>query len=433
MMGPEIVGAIGLVVLVVLLFSGIWIGAAMALVGFFGYASIMGFGPAFRGIPQILFTTVGDYPMSAVPLFVFMGMLLSNTEIGKDLYESAYKLVGQLRGGLAMATVVACALFAAITGVPAPALATMGKVALPEMKKYNYDEKLSVGSIACAAPLAFVIPPSMSFIIYGILTENSIGLLFMAGIIPGILLTLLYCLVIAIITARNPQAGPPGPKTSFKEKVLSLKGTWHMILLFVLMLGGIYGGIFTPTEAGAIGGFGAVLIGLSNRRLTLKKILDALFEAGQTTAMVMLLIVGAYIFMKFMAVSKLPILLGEIAAQLPVPKMVIFTGIVVLYLILGMFLDIFSAVILTMPIIYPVALSLGFDPIWFGVVITLVIVIGVITPPVGLDCFVFSGLTGIPLSTVFSSIIPFFIADIICIIIVSSFPQLSLFIPRLMQ
>lgn len=431
-MSPEIIGVIGLIVLLILLFSGMWIGAAMATIGFVGYAVIVGIQPAFAMVSQIPFTTMAWYPLTCVPLFVFMGIVIFHSGVGEDLYKTAYTLVGQLRGGLAMATVIACALFAAITGVSAPALATLGKVAVPEMKKRKYDEKLALGSLVCAGTMAFLIPPSVAFIIYGILTETSIARLFIAGFLPGILLTALFLATIAIITARNPKAGPAGPKTSFKEKVVSLRLTWPVVVLFLVVLGGIYGGVFTPTEGGAIGAFGALVISIAMGRLNFKKFLAALLEGGQTTAFIMLLIIGAYILMKFLAVSKLTILLGETVANLPVPPMAIFAAIAILYIILGMFLDIVSAVILTIPVLYPVVLTIGLDPIWYGVMVVILIEMGLVTPPVGMDAFILSGVTGIPLSTIFRGAIPFLVAAIICIIILAIFPQIALFLPSTM-
>ena len=431
-MSPEIVGVIGLVVLVTLLLLRMWIGAAMALVGFLGFAYIRGVESAFGVVSQIPFSTVADYPLIAVPLFIFMGVIIFQSGIGRDLYETAYKWVGQLRGGLAMSTVLACALFAAITGVSGPAIVTMGKVAVPEMRKYNYDDKLATGSIACAGTLAFLIPPSVAFIIYGILTENSIGKLFMAGVLPGLLLAGLFIATIMIITARNPKAGPAGPKTSFIEKIVSMKGTWPTVLLFLLVLGGIYMGIFTPTEAGAVGAFGAIVITTAYRRLNFRKFLDSLLEAGQTTAFVFLLIIGAFILMKFLAISKLPFLLGDTIAGLDVPTVVIFAAIVLLYIILGMFLDIISAVILTIPIMYPLALSLGFDPLWYGVITVILIEMGLVTPPVGLDVFILSGAVDVPLFTIFRGVLPFLVAEIICIIILYFVPQIALFLPGTM-
>ncbi len=432
-MSPELAGIIGIAIVIALLFARMWIGAAMAIVGFVGYAYIMGIKPAFAVVAQIPFTTISWYPLTTVPMYIFMGIVLFQSAIGADLYEAAYKWVGQLRGGLAIATVYACAAFASITGISAPALISMAKSALPAMRKYKYDEELSLGSIACAGTLAFLIPPSMSFIIYGIITENSIAALYMAGFLPGILLACLMAATIVIITARRPAAGPAGPKTRFIEKIVSLKLVWPTLFLFILVLGGIYAGIFTPTEGGAVGAFGAMVIGFAMRRLTLRKLVDSLLEAAYTSAMIFLLIIGAYILMKFLAVSQLPALLGETIGHLAVSRMVIFTGIVILYILLGMFLDIISAVILTIPVIYPLIIMLGFDPIWFGVIITILIEMGLVTPPVGLDAFILSGATNVPLATIFRGIVPFVVAEIVCVIILAAFPQIALFLPGTMR
>jgi tripartite ATP-independent transporter DctM subunit len=431
-MSPELAGALGLIALVILLFARMWIGAAMALVGFVGYAYIMGLKPAFAVISQIPFTTIAWYPMSTVPLFIFMGIILFRSGIGTNLYEMAYSWLGHLRGGLAMATIIACAFFAAITGVSSPAAITMGKVAVPEMRKRHYDDSLATGSIVCAGTLAFLIPPSMAFIIYGILTEQSIGMLFIAGFLPGLLLTTLLLGTTALITIINPTAGPAGPKTGWKERVHSLKGTWHTIILFLIVLGGIYGGVFTPTEAGAIGAFGAIIITAISRRLTLRTLLESLLEAAQTAAMVFLMIIGAYILMKFLAISKLPMMLSETVAALPLHPMIIFAGIIVMYIFLGMFLDIFSAVIMTIPVIYPLVVNLGFDPLWFGVIVVIVCQMGLVTPPVGLDVFVLSGAINVPLNTIFRGVAPYLLAMVICIVLLVLFPQIVLFLPSTM-
>lgn len=431
-MSPEFAGAVGLIALVVLLFARMWIGAAMALVGFAGYAYIMGLRPAFAVIAQIPFTTIAWYPMSTVPLFIFMGIILFRSGIGANLYETAYRWFGHLRGGLAMATIIACAFFAAITGVSSPAAITMGKVAVPEMRKRHYDDSLATGSIVCAGTLAFLIPPSMAFIIYGILTEQSIGLLFIAGFLPGLLLTGLLLGTTALMTTINPAAGPAGPKTGWKERIHSLKGTWHTFLLFLIVLGGIYGGIFTPTEAGAIGAFGAIIITAISRRLTVKTLMESLLEAAQTSAMVFLMIIGAYILMKFLAISKLPMMLSETVADLPLHPMIIFAGIIGMYIILGMFLDIFSAVIMTIPVIYPLVVNLGFDPLWFGVIVVIVCEMGLVTPPVGLDVFVLSGAINVPLNTIFRGVAPYLLAMVICIVLLVLFPQIVLFLPHTM-
>jgi len=331
-----------------------------------------------------------------------------------------------------MATCLACAAFAAITGSSIAGAVTMGKVALPEMKRYKYDDKLATGCVASAGTLAILIPPSLGFILYGILTEQSIGVLFMAGILPGILLTILFIVTIMIITARHPNLGPSGPKTSLKEKVVSLKNTWPMVVLFLLVIGGIYMGIFTPTEAGAVGAFGAIVITLASRRLTTKNLLDSLRETAVTTAMVMLLFIGAFLFMRFLAISKLPFLLGGLVAGLTLSKYVILAAIIVLYIILGMFLDIMSAIMLTVPILYPAIIAMGFDPIWYGVIMVLVMEMGLVTPPVGLTVFALAGVTDVPTGTVFRGILPFVIAMIVCVVLLTVFPEIALFIPSLM-
>lgn len=433
-MSPEIIGLIGLAVMLALMFARLWIGAAMALVGFLGYVFIRGWDPACGVVSLIPFTTMATYMMTTVPLYIFMGVILFQSAVGSDLYETAYSWVGQLRGGLAMATVIACAAFAAITGVSAPALVTMGKVALPAMRKHNYDDNLALGSIACAGGLAFLIPPSVVLIIYGILTETSIAKLYMAGFIPGILLAGLFMATIAIITLRNPKAGPAGPKTSFKEKLVSLKLTWPTVLLFIVVLGGIYRGVFTPTEGGAVGAFGALVITVAMRRLSFKKFRSAILETAQTTGMIMLLIIGAYILMKFLAVSQLTTAMGEFVAGLEVSPYLILLGVVVLYVILGMFLDIISAVILTTPVIFPLVVhTLGFDPIWFGIVVVILVEMGLVTPPVGLDAFMLSGAINVKVGKIFRSIVPFLIAEAICIAALIALPQIALWLPGTMK
>jgi C4-dicarboxylate transporter DctM subunit len=431
-MSPELLGITGIAVLVVLLIARMWIGLAMAVVGFLGLVYLKGFDSAFGVLGTVPYKYISIYPISAIPLFIFMAIVIANTGISTSLFNTAHKWLGQLRGGLAMASVLACGGLAAIMGDSVAEVVTMSKVAVPEMRKHKYDSQLASGCVAAGGTLGILIPPSLGFILYGILTEQSIGMLFMAGILPGILLTLLFMVTIAIITARRPSAGPPGPQTSIKEKIVSLKGTWHMLLLFILIMGGIYAGIFTPTEAGAVGAFGALVISAASGRLTLKRFLDSLLEATKITAMIMLLIVGAFILMKFLAISKLPFMLAGTISGLQLPTYAIFGGIIVLYILLGMFLDVFAAVVLTIPVIYPLVVAMGFDPIWFGVVIVLILEMGLITPPVGLNVYALAGVTGIPLHTIFRGVLPFVVAMIICVIIIAVFPQIALFIPSKM-
>jgi C4-dicarboxylate transporter DctM subunit len=431
-MSTEIIGLIGIIVVVILIFARMWIGLAIPLVGFVGIVIILGPEQAFSALATIPFVKVAFYPMSAIPLFILMGTLIANTGIGADLYNTANKLVGQFRGGLAIATLMSGAVFAAVTGVAMAAIAVFGKVALPQMKKFGYDDRLTSGSIASASTLAFLIPPSLAFIVYGIITETSIARLFMAGILPGVLVTVAYVITTRIITARRPGAGPAGPKTSLKEKASSLKHVWHVVILFLLVIGGIYGGIFTPTEAGAIGSFGAIIITVASRRLTSKILFDSLKETMRATGMIFLLIFGAYIFIRFLSLSRLPFMLSEFLVGLPWPPMAVIAVLVIFYIIIGMFLEIFSAVILTVPIILPALLAMGIDPIWFGVIIVLVINMGLVTPPVGIAAYMLAGMTGVPSFTVFRGVVPFLIAAIICIIILAIFPQIALFLPGTM-
>ena len=432
-MSAEFVGLVGvLFVVVLLLFFRMWIGLAMALVGFLGILHLQGFKQAFGVIGTVPYETVAFYPMAALPLFVLMGVIVGNTSIGEDLYYAIYKWIGPLRGGLASATVLACAVFSSIPGSSATGTVLMGKVALPQMRKYRYDAAMASGCIVSAGTMGILIPPSMGLILYGLLTEQSVGKLFMAGFLPGLLLTILFVLAITIITAYRPQAGPAGPKTSFKEKISSLKKTWHVVLLFFLVLGGIYAGIFTPTEAGAVGAFGALVIVIITGQLTRKIFFNILKEGGSTSAMIFFIIIGAFIFMKFLGLSKLPFAIVHIIERLQVSKYVVFAGIIFLYIILGMFLEVYSAVTFTIPIIYPVIVALGFDPIWFGVIIVLVIEMGLITPPVGMNVFILSGMTDIPLHVIFRGVLPFVIAMIVCVIILAIFPQVALFLPGLM-
>jgi C4-dicarboxylate transporter DctM subunit len=431
-MSPELVGVIGIIALIILLFCRMWIAFAMALVGFLGLLYLNDFDRAGVILGTVPFSRVGFYPMSALPLFILMGIVVGEAGLSGDLYETAYKWLGRLRGGLAIATVFASGAFAAITGSSSATAVTMGKVALPEMVKYNYDPKLATGTVAAGGTIGILIPPSLGFILYAILTEESIGRLFMAGIIPGILEVIFYTITIIIMCQMNHSLGPRGTGSSVKEKIYSLRNTWPVLTLFLLVIGGIYGGIFTPTEAGAIGAFGAIIITIAMRRLNGRGLISCLSQALESTAMIIILVVGAFIFANFMAKSKLPFALGDMVTNLMVSKYVVLVLIIFVYIILGMFLDIFSSIVLTIPIIFPVVVAMGFDPIWFGVIMVRVMEIGLITPPIGMNVFVLAGVTDIPLGTIFRGIVPFVIADICHVALLIAVPQLSLFLPDTM-
>ncbi|MEW6663979.1 MAG: TRAP transporter large permease subunit [Thermodesulfobacteriota bacterium] len=431
-MSPETIGGVGVVVLLVLMYARMSIGLSMMFVGFWGLVFLTGFKTAFAVLATVPYRTVADYPITAIPLFVLMGVVVSNMGVGKDLYYTANKWIGSMRGGLAMATVAACAGFAAICGSSSATAATMGKIAVPEMRQYRYNERLSSGCVAAGGTMGILIPPSMGFILYGILTGQSIGHLFMAGILPGITQALFYMGTIYIICRANPDLGPAGPKSDFKEKVASLGAVWPTLALFLLVIGGIYQGVCTPTEAGAVGAFGSIVITFLMRRATGRRILDSILETGKTTGMIIVMIVGAFVFSNFMAMTKLPVGLGEFVANLPVSRYIILIIIIFVYILLGMFLDIFAAIIFTVPIFYPVIEALGFDAIWYGVLMVRVIEIGLITPPVGMNVFILSGVVGTQVSTIFRGVVPFVIADTLNLVVLIAFPIVSLFIPSRM-
>ena len=431
-LSPELVGVIGVVVLLLLMIAQMWIGFAMGIIGFLGFAYIRGFKSAFSLLAIEPYTVLSDYSLSVIPMFILMGVIASNTEITKDLFRSAHAWIGQLPGGLAMATTVACALFAAICGSSLAGTVTMGKVAVPEMKKYNYANSLVGGCVAAGGTLGILIPPSIGFILYAILTEQSVGKLFMAGIAPGILLTLLFIILITLLVLINPNLAPPSPRSTFRTKIKTLKHTWAMITIFIIVMGGIYAGIFTPTEAGAIGVFGTVIITFFGKRLSGKILITSIVDTVLTSGMIAGIVIGAFIFMRFMTVSQLPFALANFLSSIHLSNYGIFVIILILYVILGMFTDIISSIVITIPVIYPVITSLGFDPIWFGVIVVLVMEMGMITPPIGINVFVLSGLTRIPVSSVFRGVWPFVLAEIVCITLLTIWPQIVMFIPNRM-
>ena len=431
-MSPELVGIIGVVFMLVLIFMRVWVGVAMILAGLLGFAYLEGWDKAFIIAGTEPYSQIAFYVISCIPLFILMGIVVSNSGIAGDLYNAAHKWIGRMAGGLAIATMVATGGFAAVCGSSDATAAAMGKVAFPEMKKLGYDSKLAAGCIAAGGSIGILIPPSLGFILYGLLTEQSIGRLFMAGFIPGVLEVVIYSITIFILCRMNPRLGPPGPRTNIREKVSSLKNIWGMMSLFLLVLGGIYMGIFTPTEAGAVGAFGAIAISLIGRRLTRTNFRESMVETAKITAMIVLLISGAFIFLRFLAVSGLPTMLSDFVAGLVLSKYVLLVGIIVFYLILGCFWDIFACILLTLPFIFPVVLALEFDPIWFGVIMVRCMEVGLITPPFGLNVFILSGVINVPAGTVFRGVLPFVLADFFHIALLVAVPPLSLWLPSTM-
>ena len=433
-MSVTTIGIIGIVILVLLLFSRMPVGFVMGFLGFLGFSHIVNVDAGLSLIARDAFDVFSSYGLTVVPLFVLMGQIAFHSGISKRLYDSAYVLVGSRRGGLAMATVAACAGFSAISGSTNATAATMATVTLPEMKRFKYDMSLATGTVAAAGSLGILIPPSVVFIVYGILTEQSIGKLFAAGIFPGILLSILFILVIYIQVLRNPSLAPPGPKTSMKQKMRSFAGVAETLVIFLMVMGGIFFGIFTPTEAAAAGAFITLLIALVQKQLTWKGFIQSLADTTRISCMVMVIVMGAVIFGHFMAVTRLPYDLATWVGNLPLPRNAVMMIIVLVYLGGGCFMDALAMIMLTIPIFFPVATALGFDPIWFGVVIVLIGEMGVVTPPVGVNVYVVYGVAkDVPLQSIFKGVLPMVLALLVCNIIILFFPQIALFLPSLMR
>jgi C4-dicarboxylate transporter DctM subunit len=433
-MTPVTVGFIGIIALLVLLFLRMPIGIVMSLVGFIGFAYLAGFDTALGLLRNVPYTTVASYGLSVVPLFVLMGSFCYYAGLSKDLYDTAHKWLGQLPGGLSMATVGGCAGFAAISGSSMATAITMGTVALPEMKRYNYHPALATGSIAAGGTIGILIPPSVTLVVFGIITEVSIGRLFLAGFIPGILEAVFYIITIYVVCKLRPKWGPPAPKTSLVQKIISLKNTWAVLALFILVIGGIYWGIFSPTEAAGVGAFGAFVIALLRRKLGWQEFKQSLVETVGMTAMVFTILIGAMLLTYFMAISRLPNELATLIGGLQLNSYIILTGMLIFYVILGCIFDPIAMILLTIPIFFPLVTSMGFSPIWFGILIVRVIEIGLITPPVGLNVYIIKGVAkDVPMETIFKGIVPFLIADLLHVVILVAFPSITLFLPGLMK
>ena len=431
-MNPITIGLLGIAALLVVFLLRMPVGFAMALVGLVGFSCLVSPEAGLSILSRDVFHSFSSYSLTVIPMFVFMGSIAFASGMSRRLYDAGYALLGKLRGGLAMATVAGCAAFAAISGSTNATAAAMGRVSLPEMKRYNYADSLATGSVAAAGSLGILIPPSTIFIIYGIMTEQSIGKLFVAGVFPGLILAALFIVVVALVCWRDPSLAPTGAATNWKEKIAGLTGISEMLVLFGLVIGGLFLGWFSPTQAGGAGAAGALLIGLVRGQLTWQGFLGAVKDALRITCMVMIIVTGAVVFGHFMAVAKIPLMLAAWVVGLPLPPVAIMGVIVLIYLLGGCFMDALALITLTIPIFYPAVLALGFDPIWFGVIIVLVTEIGVITPPVGVNVYVIKGIAeDVPLETIFKGILPFLGALIIAVGILMAFPEIATFLPSL--
>jgi len=435
-MSAEIIGIIGVLVLLVLIALRVPIAYSMLLVGFLGFSFLVSPKAAINMVSAELFSSFSSYTLSVIPMFVWMGFIAYYSGVGTGLYTLVYRFTGHRPGGLAIATQGACAIFGAICGSNTATAATMGAIALPEMRKYKYDDSISTASVAADGALGILIPPSVIFIVYGAATEQSIGKLFISGIIPGILLMAMYMITIAILVKRNPEIAPAGQKFTFTEKIQALKGgLFEIIITFIISLGGLFAGYFSASEAGAIGAGSILLITALRKQLKWDGFIKSLKDTTRTSAMIMLLVAGAMVFGRFIAVSRLPFEMAGWASNLNLPPFMIMAVILIIYLVLGCFIDALALILLTVPIFYPVVVDvLGYDPIWFGVIVVMVVALGVITPPVGMNVFIIKGVAkDIPLETIFKGVWPFVIAIFVCIALLIIFPQIATFLPNLLS
>jgi tripartite ATP-independent transporter DctM subunit len=430
---PEIVAAIGIGAVIVLLFLGVPVAFSLILVGFLGYAYLTTIPAALFQLSSGLFHWLFDYTFTVLPLFVFMGVIVANSRISPRLFGFANSWVGQLPGGLAMATIGGCALFAAVSGSSTATSATMCKVAHPMMEAYRYKPELSAGCVATGGTLGILIPPSLGLIIYSMISETPLGGLFMAGIIPGVLHAVLYMIVIMVWCRIDPAAGPPGPRSNFRDKLRTIGGTGEVLAIFALVMGGIFFGFFTPTEAGAVGVAGVLIIAVSRRMLTWKQFLESIWDTLLITGMLTLLFAGGVVFAKFIAVSRLPFELAHWVAGLEVHGLLIMIAILLIYFITGCLMDMMSVLIITIPIFMPIVAIQGYDPTWFGVAVVVMIEMALVTPPIGLNVWTTAGLLPhIGMDKIFKGILIFLIGDFLIMALLLAFPQIALFLPSLM-
>ncbi|MBW2596438.1 MAG: TRAP transporter large permease [Deltaproteobacteria bacterium] len=434
-MSITVIGLLGIVIfLFMLLFLGMPVGFTMAVVGFGGIWYVISFKASLGMVGSELWNTFSSYGLTMVPLFVFMGQICFYSGLNKRLFKATHTVTGHVRGGLAMATIFACSGFAAICGSNTATAATMTAVALPEMKKYNYNPALSVGSIACGSTLGVVIPPSLVLILVGLYTGQSISKLFYGGILAGLLLAASFMVTIAILCWFNPDWSPLGQKRSLKEKIKALPGFFEALLLFALVMGGLYAGVFTPTEAGAVGTLIALVIGVLRRKLTWQGFTAAVIDTLQVSCMVFVIIAGAVMFSRFLAITRIPFDIADWVAALPFSPVIILSVIFIIYIIGGALMDALALLLITIPIFFPVAMKLGYDPIWFGVMITIITTLGAVTPPVGASTYVVAGIAkDIGLGSVFRGVLYFLPAYILCIILFMAVPQIITYLPSLIR
>lgn len=433
-MDPVTVGILGCVLLVILLFLGMPIAFVMMFVGFTGLWALSSLDAALPKVAETVWGVANNYPYTIIPLFILMGSFAGSGGITRELYNAFDKWARRLPGGLGIATIGACAAFGAVSGSSVAAAAAMGNVALPEMRRFGYDPKLGCGVIAAGGTLSFLIPPSLGFVVYGMLTEQSIGKLLISGILPGLLMSGAFIACVIVLVGMNPALAPRSTeKVTFRDKLIALKGVWEVLLVFCIVMGGIYLGFINPTEAGAIGATALFIIVIIKRKLTKQNMFAALLEMARISIMVLFLVAGATLFSYFLALSTIPTAVSTWIAGLGVSKYIILVIIVAIYFLLGCFLDSVSMMVLTLPVIFPVIVAIGFDPVWFGVLLVLMMEAGLITPPVGLNIYTIAGIApDVPMGTIFRGATPFLLPIIATAIILTIFPQIATYLPSLM-
>jgi C4-dicarboxylate transporter, DctM subunit len=432
-MSGDAVAILGFLVLFVLMLLRVPVGMAMGLVGVTGFAYLVGGEPALKIVGHTTARTVTDYNFAVIPLFLLMGAFATTSGMSRELFRAANAFLGHLRGGLGIATIAACGGFAAICGSSVATAATFSRVAYPEMRRYGYPQSFATGVIAAGGTLGIMIPPSTVFAVYGLITEQDVGKLFIAGVIPGLLAVAMYMITITIIGIARPGFLPGGAATTWKERLEALRDVWATLLLFLFVIGGLYGGLFTATEAAGAGGGGAFVIGMVRRRLSRADILRSLLETTRTTAAVFTVLIGALLFGYFLTVTQTPQKLTEFLTGLGVGRYGVLALIMVMYLVLGCLMDALAMIILTVPIVFPIIKELGFDPIWFGVIIVMTVELGLIHPPVGMNIFVIkSVIEDVKISTIFYGVLPFIFTDLLRLVILIAFPILATWLPSRM-
>jgi tripartite ATP-independent transporter DctM subunit len=429
-MNEVAIGITGLALVLLLFLTGIELGFAMALVGFIGFSTIVSWKAGLNLLAKDFFDVLSSYGFTVIPLFILMGQIAFNAGIAKRLYASAYTFIGHIPGGLAMATVAGATAFKAICGSSPATAATFASVAVPEMDAYHYDRKLSTGIVATVGTLGVLIPPSVTLIVFGIITEQSIGKLFLAGLVPGLLVALFFIVIIYVWCRINPALGPKGERSSWSQRFRSLPEVVWILAIFLLVIGGLMQGFFTPTEAGSVGTFAVLILSIAKRDINFKGYVKSVLESLRTACMVLMLIAGSVILGHFLAVTKIPMITADWVVTLPFNRYIIMVVISLIYLLGGSFIDDLAFMVLATPIFYPVIIKLGFDPIWFGMIISLTVMVGVVIPPVAINVFVVKNITKVPFNVIYSGVYPFLLSLLFCAALLFLFPGLCTFLPN---